>query len=104
MFDYGKLYVKGEDKKDFCDTYYVTATDSRVVIDKNRPMPFMGDSGKIKVYHDGLYFGTPEGMEQWLADQVFDHLVDNSYLIKDGETVMGETCWKLQPMEEAQKF
>lgn len=93
MIDYGKWCIKGVNKKRYQDTFYVTVVDSRIVVDKNRPMPCM-ESGKITVLHDGIYFG--DDMEEWLKEQVVDYFIDNGYLVEDGETVMGETCWKLQ--------
>lgn len=40
--------------------------------------------------------GTPEQMDEWVKNQITDHLIANGRLVEDGETVLGEKCWKLQ--------
>lgn len=91
MYDYGELVLNG---RDYQTTYYITTYGPDVIISTNKAG--MQQQGQVTVYHNGNYFGTPEQMDAYLQDKVFDYLTDNGYLAKDGENVAGETIWMLK--------
>jgi len=91
MYDYGELVLNG---RDYQTTYYITTYGPDVIISTNKAG--MQQQGQVTVYHNGTYFGTPEQMDSYLQDKVFDYLVTNNYLVEDGETIAGETRWTLK--------
>lgn len=94
MLDFGELMLKDTDES---QVYYVATLDTHIFVETDR-RKLWGYSpvGKIRIYHDGTYMGTPEQMEDWIREQIVDHLVAEGHLAEDGETVLGEKCWKLQ--------
>lgn len=82
------------DTKEY-ETYYVGVLDVHIVVTKDKNLPF-DDVGKIRVYHDGLYFGTIEEMDRWIRNEIIEHIIATGNLVEVGETDFGDKVWKLQ--------
>lgn len=94
MIDLGEFKLK--DTSEF-ELWYVAALDTDIIVTSNANDVSMYDKvGKVKVYNDGTYFGSPDEMDSWISNKVINHLKDKGYLVEDGETIMGYTCWKLK--------
>ena len=94
MLDLGELKLRGKDES---QVYFVAAMDTEIFVESDRRQLWGYDPvGKIRVYHDGTYMGTPEQMEDWIKGEIIAHLIANGRLVEDGETVLGEKCWKIQ--------
>lgn len=90
--DLGEFKLKETNEYEY---FYVAVMDTDVMVTTDRYDLYPYDTvGKIKVYHDGLYFGTPDDMYNWIENEVRNYLIEKKVIIEDGETVMGEKLWK----------
>lgn len=94
MLNLGEYKLKDVEESEM---FYVTTLDTNIIVtlDPQELEPYK-TVGKIKVYHDGLYFGSPEEMYAWIREEIIDHLIEKGNLVEDGETVLGEKFWKLK--------
>ena len=90
--DLGEFKLRETDEYEY---FYVGVMDTDIIVTKDRfdLYPYK-TVGKIKVYHDGLYFGTVENMYDWIKGSIIDHLIDKKIIVEDGETTLGEKIWK----------
>ena len=88
--DLGILKLRETDDS---EVFYVTVQDTFIFATTKYP-DYAKEVGKIEVHHDGMYFGTPEQMYEWIEGNVIAHLIDKGYIVEDGETMLGEKIWK----------
>lgn len=94
MLDLGKLKLKDvEDSEMF---YVATLGTDIIVTTDARELAVHEKVGKIRVCHDGLYFGNIEDMYDWIKGRIIEHLIENGKIVEDGETVLGENLWKFK--------
>ena len=94
MLNLGEYKLKDVEESEI---FYVATIDTDIIVTANpKELAHYKTVGKLKVYHDGTYFGTPEEMDAWIADMVIEYLIEKGNLIEDGETVLGEKFYKLK--------
>lgn len=94
MINLGEFKLRNTNESEM---FYIATLDTDIIVTNNAEDLDMYDTvGKIKVYHDGLYFGTVEEMYEWIEESVIDHLIEKGNIVKTGETVMGEPLWELR--------
>lgn len=93
MLDFGEYKLKEVEENEM---FYVAALDTNIMVSSNMyELSLYNTVGKIRVYHDGLCFGSPDQMDDWIKEKVIEHLISKGHIIQDGETVMGEKRWKI---------
>lgn len=96
MLDFGKLMLSST-KTDEYKNYYIATLNTHIIVTRDyRDLMGYEVVGKIKVCHDGLYFGTPEEMGSWINGRIIEYLKEEGHLLQDGETKYGDIFWKLQ--------
>lgn len=94
MLDFGEFKLKEIDESEM---FYIATLDTNIIVTKDKAdLKLYNKVGQIKVYHDGLYFGNPEEMDDWISDKIIEYLIEKGDLVADGETVLGERFWKLK--------
>lgn len=94
MLDLGEFKLKDVDESEM---FYVATLDTNIMVTNNaRDLDIYDVVGKVKVYHDGLYFGTVEEMYNWIEENTIDYLIEKGNIVQTGETVLGEPLWELQ--------
>ena len=95
IIDYGEFKLRETEES---ETFYIATLDTHIIVTKDKYDVHPYDAvGKIKVFHDGLYFGAVDEMYSWIKEEIISHLIKKDKLIKVGETAFGgETCWGLQ--------
>lgn len=88
--DLGEFKLRETDEDEI---FYVTVDGTYIFVTKQYPS-YADVIGKIKVYHDGLYFGDVGDMYDWIENSIVDHLIETGVIVKNRETTLGETLWK----------
>lgn len=78
------------------ETYYVGTLDTHIIVTKDRSDLAGFSVGKINVHHDGIYFGAPDEMDEWVRSKIIDHLIEKGSLVEVGETSFGDKLWRLK--------
>ena len=94
MLDFGEFKLR--DTEDY-EVIYIATSDYHIITTKDQEdLRDYKVIGKLKVYHDGTYFGPPDEMDDWVEDQAIDHLIEKGNLVCIGENDWGDKFWKLK--------